>query len=210
MRVRILAGASALALLVLFALKTLDVVRPDWLEPRGLELFSASMLVTASGLLLIFFTHLRTFLQARGLRSLAPAASIAMSGAGIGMMVDLRGLLASLGLARMTPEAIAACSLGETVSAVALLSFFVLLHRKAGPFLRGTSLAIAGASILVGLTLTVFLLDVLGPGSPWLTGWSYLPAALLAPAAALAVTWLARFFALLALDPVPMVLGPVC
>ena len=110
---------------------------------------------------------------------------------------------ASASLIRGRNEAVAACSLGEFVAAAALLSFFVILHRRAAPLLRGTALAIAGSSIFVALALTVFLLRLTGPGPEWLLGWSHLPALLLAPAAVLALSGLVRFFALLAANPSP-------
>ncbi len=201
MRLRVLAGLAALAFLSLFVAKATGVVWPSWFGLQSLELGSSALGVTAGVLLVSFFVHLRSRLENRGARSLATAASIGISGAGIGALVDFRGLLVGFGMARMTREAIVACSLGEAVAALALLGFFVAIYRKAGTPIRGTAFAIAGSSIFVALTLMVLVLHATGYGSSWLTGWLYLPVAILAPAAAVALAWLMRFFVLVAADP---------
>lgn len=205
MKMRVLAGLSTLAFLVLFLVKTACLLWPEWFGIQPVERGLAVALVAASFLLVVFFIQLRTVLEDRGLLSLATAATIGIFGAGIGGLVELRSLLASVGMATMTREAVAACWLGEVTAAVALLAFFVIVHRRAARRVGGTGLAILGSSICVALTVTIFVLHVTGLDPGWLLGWYYLPAVVLALAAALALYGLVRFFALLALHPCPLV-----
>jgi hypothetical protein len=204
MRVRLLAVSAILALAALFFLKGTAMVWPALFRPLPLARASASVLVVASLLMLLFFAVLRARLEERGHRALVAAATIGMAGAGIGALVDLRTLLVSVDLARATREAIAAGSLGEAASVAALAWFFALLHRRARSGVRGTGLAIAGATLLGALALTIFVLEVSGLGLDWLMTWSYLPAIALAAVAAVALAGLVRFFVLLALDPSPL------
>lgn len=204
MRVRLFAGLAIFALAALFFLKAADTVWPALFHPLAQARASASILVGASLLMLLFFSVLRAGLEEGGRRALAAAATIGMAGAGVGVLVDLRNLLVSVGLASATREAVVAGRLGEVASVAALLWFFVLLHLRAGRGVRGTGFAIAGSTLLGALALTVFVLRVSGLGLDWLMSWSYLPALALAAVAAFALAGLLRFFVLLALDPSPL------
>jgi hypothetical protein len=204
MRVRLLAVGATLALVVLFLVKAANVVWPPLSDALPVARASASVLLSASLLMLLFFSVLRTRLEERGSRALAAAATIGMAGAGIGGLVELRSLLVTIDLARATREAIAAGALGEFASVAALLWFFALLRRRARRGVRGTGLAIAGSTLLAALALSLFVLRVSGLGLDWLLRESYLPALALTGLAALGLAGLLRFFVLLALDPAPL------
>ncbi len=204
MRLRLAAMAAIAALLMLFALKGIGTVLPRAFDPLPLARASASILLAGSLGMLLFFTVLRSWLELGGRRELAAVATVGMAGAGIGALVDLRSLLVSVDLASGTPEATLAAHLGELASSAALLWFFVALRRRAHRAVPGTGLAIAGSSLLVGLTLALFVLQASGVGLSWLVAASYLPVMVLGPVAALALAGLLRFFVLVAVDPAPL------
>lgn len=204
MSVRLTAALAIVALAVQFCFKTAGAVWPALFGSLPLAQASSASLLAGSLLMLLFFAALRSRLEAAGHGALAAASRIAMAGAGIGGLVALRSLLVSVDLATPTREAIAAGYLGDASAAVALLWFFVALHRGAPRWLRGTGLAIAGCSLLVALAVAVFVLQVTGEGLDWLGAWSHLPAVVLATVAALAVAGPLRFLVLVARDPSPL------
>ncbi len=204
MSLRLSALAAIAGLLVLFTFKGVGMVLPRAFDPLPLARASASVLFAGSLGMLLFFTVLRSRLEQGGRRELAAAATVGMAGAWIGALVDLRNLLVSVDLAIGTREALVAGHLGELASTAALLWFFIALRRRARRSVPGAGLAIAGSSLLVGLTLALFVLQASGVGLGWLVVASYLPVIVLGPVAALALAGLVRFFVLVALDPAPL------
>lgn len=204
MRLRLLAALALVALAILFLVKGAGTIWPARFAAPPLALAAASVRLAASLLMLLFFSGLRAALEKRGGRALAAAATVGMAGAGIGALVDLRTLLVSVDLAEATRKAIAAGALGEVASVAALAWFFVLWRSRSPAKTRGTRLAVTGAAVLELLALMVFVHEVGGLGLDWLWRWSYAPAIALFVVAALAVTALARFFFLMALDPSPL------
>lgn len=204
MKIRPLAALAIAAIGVRFLVKTTGTILPETFTPLPLAQASASLLLTASLVVLLFFAVLRRHLETVQRAKLAGATSVALAGAGIGALVDLRHLLVSVDLATATREAIEAGYLGDAAAVVTLAWFFVALHRQTRRWLRGTGLAIAGSTLLALLAVTLFALQVSGEGLGWLAHWSYLPALLLSVVAALAISGPLRCLALLARDPSPL------
>lgn len=208
MKLRLLAAMALVALVTLFLVKGAATIRPGWFDGPPLDWATATARLTASLLMLLFFTGLRAELEGRGRQALAAAATIGMAGAGIGALVDLRVLLVSVDLAEATHKALAAGALGDAASVAALVWFLALWRARSGGGALGTGLAITGAALLGLLALTAFALLVSGVGLDWLWAWSYAPALALLAVAVFAVAALARFFVLITLDPALLVGEP--
>ena len=79
MRVRFVSVLAGTALLVLFPLKATAMVLPALFDAPSAARVTASLLLSASLLMLVFFTALRAFLEEHGRPALAAVATIGIA-----------------------------------------------------------------------------------------------------------------------------------
>jgi hypothetical protein len=203
MSVRQSALLAAIGLVLIFILRMANTAWPTLYGDAAAAQAVAGVLVLADLFLVTFFFVFQRSQAGTGRPNLLAGARVGLVAAIIGLLVRLRIMMTTFGIS----EGLAGKQLdpvfaaGEVLAALGFLWFFAVVCREARDRLRGTGLALVGASIFALFSLTTFVLEIIRPepmSRPFVSSVELL---VIFPLAVLAVAGVLTFFVQLWRNP---------